>query len=101
MIDIETIQLAVAEYFGIPLEELKEGSRERMIAIPRQIAMYLSKQLTAASLPEIGREFGNKHHTTVMHSIAKVHHERATDAEVNKAIMTLMEKLQSPNHPFA
>jgi chromosomal replication initiator protein len=92
---IRQIQDAVAEMFGLSTEELTTESRSRDVAYPRQIAMYLAKQLTDASLPEIGREFGGKHQTTVMHSIAKIHQLRATDAGVNKAIETLLEKLAS------
>jgi hypothetical protein len=95
-ITIEAIQLAVAEYFGMSLTELKQMSSARAIAVPRQIAMYLAKQMTEASLPEIGREFGGKHHTTVTHSIAKIHKQRGTDAALNKAIETLLETLRHP-----
>jgi hypothetical protein len=59
------------------------------------LAMYLAKQLTDASLPEIGREFGGKHQTTVMHSIARIHELRTKDAGVNKVIETLLDKLTS------
>jgi chromosomal replication initiator protein len=91
---ISQIQDAVAQLFGLSIEELRTESRSREIAFPRQIAMYLAKQLTDASLSEIGQELGGKHHTTVTHSIAKVHHLRATDAGVNNAIQNLLEKLQ-------
>src|SRR5438552_8316349 len=70
---IRQIQDAVAQMFGLSIEELRTESRSREIAFPRQIAMYLSKQMTDASLSEIGQEFGGKHSTTVMHSIAKIH----------------------------
>jgi chromosomal replication initiator protein len=80
--------------FGLSTEELRTESRSREIGLPRQIAMYLAKQLTDASLPEIGRQF-EKHHSTVMHSIAKIHQLRATDAGMNKAIEALLEKLTS------
>lgn len=94
MIEIAKIQTAVAEAFGLHFDDLKQSSRVRATAFPRQIAIYLAKQLTDASLPEIGRQFG-KHQTTVMHSIAKIHHLRATDAGVDKAIQNLLEKLTS------
>jgi chromosomal replication initiator protein len=69
---IRQIQDAVAQMFGLSTEELRAESRSREVAFPRQIAMYLSKQMTDASLSEIGQEFG-KHQSTVMHSIARIH----------------------------
>ena len=71
-ITIEAIQRAVAEQFGMKVSDLKQKNNSRNVVVPRQIAMYLAKQMTEASLPEIGRQFGNKHHTTVMHSIGKI-----------------------------
>jgi chromosomal replication initiator protein len=71
-ITIEAIQKVVAEYYGLKVADLKSKSNARNIAVPRQVAMYLCKTLTKASLPEIGREFGGKHHTTVLHSINKI-----------------------------
>jgi chromosomal replication initiator protein len=90
---IKAIQDAVAQMFGLSTEELRTEGRSRDVALPRQIAMYLAKQLTDASLSEIGQEFGGKHHTTVTHSIAKIHQLRTTDAGVNNAIQSLLEKL--------
>jgi chromosomal replication initiator protein len=90
---IGQIQDAVAQMFGLSTEELTTESRSRDVAFPRQIAMYLAKQLTDASLPEIGRQFGGKHQTSVMHSIARIHQLRATDAGLDKTIETLLEKL--------
>ncbi len=78
-ITIEAIQRAVAESFGMRVAELKQKNNSRQIVVPRQIAMYLAKQLTEASLPEIGRQFGGKHHTTVMHSISKIDEQRRND----------------------
>jgi chromosomal replication initiator protein len=91
---IRHIQDAVAQMFGLSTEELRTESRSRDVTLPRQIAMYLSKQMTDASLSKIGREF-DKHQSTVMHSIAKIHQLRATDAGVNNAIQNLLEKLTS------
>jgi chromosomal replication initiator protein len=93
MVTIETIQLAVAELFGISLAELKEGNSARAVVIPRQIAMYLSKQMTDASLSEIGQQFAGKHHTTVMHSIAKVHELRRSDAALDRTLSELLTSL--------
>jgi hypothetical protein len=70
---IRSIQEAVARLFDLPVDELRQESTRRAVAVPRQIAIYLAKLMTDASLPEIGRHFGGRHHTTVMHSIAKVH----------------------------
>jgi chromosomal replication initiator protein len=71
-ITIETIQKVVADFYNLKVADLKSKTNSRNIAVPRQIAMYLCKTLTRASLPEIGREFGGKHHTTVLHSINKI-----------------------------
>jgi chromosomal replication initiator protein len=92
-ITIEAIQRAVAEQFGMRVAELKQKNNSRQIVVPRQIAMYLAKQMTEASLPEIGRQFGGKHHTTVMHSIAKIDEHRRTDKDLNRTINKLMETL--------
>ena len=92
-VTIEVIQRAVADQFGMKIMELKQKNNSRSIVVPRQIAMYLAKQLTEASLPEIGRHFGDKHHTTVMHSIAKIDELRHTDTDLNRMINNLMEQL--------
>ena len=92
-ISIETIQRTVAEQFGMRVGELKQKNNARQIVVPRQIAMYLAKHLTEASLPEIGRQFGGKHHTTVMHSIAKIDEQRRADKDLNRTINKLMESL--------
>jgi chromosomal replication initiator protein len=92
-ITIEAIQRAVAENFGMRVAELKQKNNSRQIVVPRQIAMYLAKQLTEASLPEIGRQFGGKHHTTVMHSISKIDEQRRNDKDLNRTVNKLMETL--------
>lgn len=71
-VTIEMIQKIVAEYYNLKVSDLKSKSNTRKIAVPRQVAMYLCKNLTRASLPEIGRQFGDKHHTTVLHSVNKI-----------------------------
>jgi chromosomal replication initiator protein len=71
-ITIELIQRVVADYYNLKVSDLKSKSNARSIAVPRQVAMYLCKILTKSSLPEIGREFGGKHHTTVLYSINKI-----------------------------
>ncbi len=92
-ISIDAIQKAVAENFGMRVSELKQKNNSRAVVVPRQIAMYLAKNLTEASLPEIGRQFGGKHHTTVMHSIAKIDELRRSDKDLNLTINKLQETL--------
>jgi chromosomal replication initiator protein len=93
-VTIDTIQKAVAEKFGIRQLQLKEKSNTHTIVYPRQVAMFLVKELTAASLPEIGRAFGGKHHTTVIHSITRINQLRQTDPNLNRTIHSLIESLQ-------
>ncbi|WP_263351006.1 chromosomal replication initiator protein DnaA [Acidicapsa acidisoli] len=92
-ITIDAIQKAVAENFAMRVSELKQKNNSRAVVVPRQIAMYLAKNLTEASLPEIGRQFGGKHHTTVMHSIGKIDELRRTDKDLNRTINKLQEIL--------
>jgi chromosomal replication initiator protein len=92
-ITIEAIQRAVAEQFGMRVSDLKQKNNSRQVVVPRQIAMYLAKQMTEASLPEIGRQFGNKHHTTVMHSIAKIDELRRADKDLHRTLNKLSELL--------
>lgn len=99
MITIEAIQLAVAQRFNLSLIDFRSDSRKRGVAIPRQTAMYLAKQMTDESLSGIGREFGGKHPTTVMHSIARIHHLRTVDGEMNKAVEAVLEALYRSTNP--
>jgi chromosomal replication initiator protein len=92
-VTIEAIQRAVAEQFGMRVADLKQKNNSRQVVVPRQIAMYLAKQMTEASLPEIGRQFGNKHHTTVMHSIGKIDELRRTDKDLHRMLNKLQELL--------
>ncbi len=92
-VTIESIQKAVAEQFGLRLIEIKAKNNSRAIVYPRQIAMYLAKHLTEASLPEIGRQFGGKHHTTVLHSVEKIEEVRKTDKDLNRLLNKLTEQL--------
>jgi chromosomal replication initiator protein len=93
-ITIDAIQKAVAERLQIRQAQLKEKSNTKKVVFPRQVAMYLAKELTTASLPEIGRAFGGKHHTTVIHSIQKIEQMRKTDPDLNRLLHTLMDSLQ-------
>jgi len=93
-ISVESILRAVGERFSLQPAQLKIKSNTRQIAYPRQIAMYLVKELTHASLPEIGRYFGGKHHTTVLHSVQKIEELRQHDEDLNSLILSLMDSLQ-------
>jgi chromosomal replication initiator protein len=90
-VTIEQIQKAVGEVFGLRAQDLKIRSNSKVIAYPRQVAMFLVKQLTSASLPEIGKQFGGKHHTTVLHSINKIETLRQVDKDLNKTINRLLD----------
>jgi chromosomal replication initiator protein len=92
-ISMEAVARAVAERFSLQPSQLKQKSNARHIANPRQIAMYLIKELTGASLPEIGRFFGGKHHTTVLHSIQKIERQRLKDADLNRIIHAVIDSL--------
>lgn len=92
-ISIDMIIRAVAAKFNLQPAQLKLKSNRREIARPRQIAMYLAKELTQASLPEIGRAFGGKHHTTVLHSISRIDELRRTDADLNRVIQSVSDSL--------
>src|SRR5947209_2409514 len=93
-VTIELIQRRVGEQFGLREQDLKMRSNTKAIAFPRQIAMYIVKQLTSASLPEIGRQFGGKHHTTVLHSIHKIDALRRSDKELNRTINRLLDSFE-------
>ena len=92
-ISIENIQRVVCQEFGLSLSQLKAKNNSRSVAYPRQIAMYLAKELTPASLPHIGREFGGKHHTTVLHSVTKIAVMRKSDRDLNRLINKLSDSL--------
>ncbi|MGO9317923.1 MAG: chromosomal replication initiator protein DnaA [Terracidiphilus sp.] len=94
-ITIEAIQRAVSENFGMRPADLKQKNNSHNVVVPRQIAMYLAKQMTEASLPEIGRQFGNKHHTTVMHSIAKIEEQRREDKDLQRTLNKLQDVLNA------
>lgn len=94
VVSIPRVQKVVAEFFKIKATDLVSKSNARAIAEPRQIAMYLCKQLTDYSLPKIGREFGGKHHTTVMYSIGKIENRKATDPELRSILNRLINLLE-------
>jgi chromosomal replication initiator protein len=90
-VTIEQIQKFVADYYQLKLNELKSRNNSKSVAMPRQVAMYLCKTLTHASLPEIGRSFGGKHHSTVIHSINKVEDLRKKDSDFDKQVGNLLQ----------
>jgi len=90
-VTIEIIQKFVADYYNLKMVDLKSRNNSKSVAKPRQIAMYLCKSLTHASLPEIGRSFGGKHHSTVIHSIRKVEDQRKNDSAFNTLIGNFLE----------
>jgi chromosomal replication initiator protein len=91
VITLEQIQRKVCEFFGIKLSDLKAKNRTKAVAFPRQVAMYLARQLTHASLSEIGRGFGGKDHTTVLHAVDKVQHLLQEDPKLRKTIDGLIQ----------
>ena len=92
-VTMDSVLRAVAERFQLQPAQLKQKTNARNIAYPRQIAMYLIKELTQSSLPEIGRMFGGKHHTTVLHSIQKIEKLRQTDADLNRLIHSVTDSV--------
>jgi chromosomal replication initiator protein len=94
VITIQQIQKAVAQTYKLTNEELISKNNARQISHPRQVAMYLCKHLTKHSYPEIGRAFGGKHHTTVMHSVEKIEAQVTTDETLQRLISELSESLQ-------
>lgn len=90
---IASIKDAVAEHFQVSKAEMTSARRHRDVARPRQVAMYLSKELTPRSLPEIGRRFGWRDHTTVIHGIRQIERLRAVDPELDRDIRFLTAKL--------
>jgi chromosomal replication initiator protein len=94
-ITIEEIQKRVAEHFNIRIADMHSARRARQVARPRQVAMYLAKQLTSRSLPEIGRKFGGRDHTTVMHAVKKIEELRGLDSSFAEDIELLRRMLEN------
>ncbi len=94
-VNIEQIQKKVSEHFNVKMSDMSSARRSRTIARPRQIAMYLSKNLTSRSLPEIGRRFGNRDHTTVIHAVRKVEELRNKDLSFDEDVELLIRMLES------
>ncbi|HAA89709.1 MAG: Chromosomal replication initiator protein DnaA [Thermoanaerobacterales bacterium 50_218] len=94
-ITISLIQKAVAEHFDVKVEDLKAKKRTKNIAFPRQIAMYLARELTDASLPRIGQEFGGRDHTTVLHAHEKIKEEMRKDEDLKATVEKIIKTLQT------
>ena len=93
-VGVEAIQKAIAAHYGIKLTELKSRNNSKHIAFPRQVAMYICKQLTDKSLPALGDLFGGKHHTTVIHAIRKIEGMRSKDRDFDQLIAGFLESLK-------
>ncbi|HOG29085.1 MAG TPA: chromosomal replication initiator protein DnaA [Vicinamibacterales bacterium] len=93
-VTVDMIQKAVADYYQLKIADMRARNNSKSVALPRQIAMYLCKALTHASLPEIGRSFGGKHHSTVIHSIRKIEALRKRDRDFNSVINTLIDRMR-------
>ncbi|WP_017756758.1 chromosomal replication initiator protein DnaA [Calidifontibacillus oryziterrae] len=94
IITIQEIQRVVGEYYNIKLEDFKAKKRTQSVAFPRQVAMYLSRELTDSSLPKIGEEFGGRDHTTVIHAHEKISNLLQTDIEFQRKLNDIREKLK-------
>jgi len=94
-VTIEEIQKRVAEHFNVRIADMHSARRARAVARPRQVAMYLAKQLTPRSLPEIGRKFGGRDHTTVMHAVRKIEELKTTDSSFGEDVDLLRRMLES------
>jgi chromosomal replication initiator protein len=91
---VDSIMKVVGNYYNLPVSELKSKNNSPQISFPRQTAMYLCKQLTSCSLPEIGRRFGGKHHSTVIHSIQKIANKRKAEKDFDKLLENFMQSLK-------
>jgi chromosomal replication initiator protein len=94
-VTIQEIQKRVSDHYNIRVAEMSSARRARNIARPRQVAMYLAKQLTSKSLPDIGRHFGDRDHTTVMHAVSRVTELMSQDAAFGEDVELLRRMLES------
>jgi chromosomal replication initiator protein len=94
VITIEQVQRKVCDLFGLKPSDMKAKTRTKAIAFPRQVAMYLARQLTHASLAEVGRAFGGKDHTTVLHAVEKIHTLLQEDPKLRKTVDSLIQGIQ-------
>ena len=98
---VQAILAAVCDHYQVPLVEVISASRTREVTVPRQLAMYLSRKLTRRSLPEIGRRFGERRHTTVLHAVRKITGELTHDPQLARDVAAITKKLtdQSASPP--
>ncbi|GAF08228.1 chromosomal replication initiator protein DnaA [Paenibacillus pini JCM 16418] len=96
MITIQDIQQKVGEYYNLRMEDFKARKRTKAVAFPRQIAMYLSRELTDFSLPKIGEAFGGRDHTTVIHAHDKITKSLKVDQDLFKVVNSITEKIKNP-----
>lgn len=94
LINLDSIQKFVADHYRLKVADLKARNNAKSVALPRQIAMYMGKSLTKASLPDIGKAFGGKHHSTVIHSVRKIKTLRQTDPEFDKVIQGFLDSFR-------
>lgn len=94
-VPIDLIQRRVAEFFNLNPSDLKSARRHRVVALPRQVAMYLSRKLTRASFPELGQQFGGKDHTTVMHAVSKIEKLLESDSPLRKTVENIEQTLHN------
>jgi chromosomal replication initiator protein len=92
-VTVETIQRVVADFYNLKIADLKATNKSRVVAFPRQVAMYLCKKMTTASFPDIGKKFGGKHHSTVIHSVNKISSQAAQSEEFHHLLNRLMDSI--------
>ncbi|HAM32744.1 MAG TPA: chromosomal replication initiator protein DnaA [Deltaproteobacteria bacterium] len=90
----DMIQKAVADHFGVKLSELRSDRKHKVIAMPRQVAMYLMREMTRCSFPDIGQRFGGRDHTTVMYAVKKIEKNLADDVSLRNTVDTLRKKIE-------
>jgi chromosomal replication initiator protein len=94
VVNVDAIQKFVADHYRLRVADLKARNNAKSVALPRQVAMYLAKSLTRASLPDIGKAFGGKHHSTVIHSVRKIHNLRQSDRDFDKLLQSFIDSFQ-------
>lgn len=97
VVTIPNIQQIVSDYYNIRVDELKARKRTKNVAFPRQVAMYLTRELTDLSLPKIGDAFGGRDHTTVIHAHEKIRQLIESDQELNRIVADMAQKIKNPN----
>src|SRR5690606_39182977 len=96
VVTVEMIQSFVSAHFGVQVGELKGQKRTRSVTFPRQVAMYLARELTDASLPRIGEEFGGRDHSTVIHAYEKIRARLEQEPELMETVRQLRQRLENP-----